>query len=128
MRAAGLVIALSLLATGAQAQGANPGLIRLHDQLKLDPGQETAWNSYAAAVTPGAEAQARRSAVSDMLPKLPTPRRIALIQAAMAQDAADFQAQGKAIVAFYTQLTPSQQQVFDAATAPPADGSSQPSR
>jgi hypothetical protein len=44
----------------------------------------------------------------------------------MAQDAADTKRQGAAVLAFYSQLSPAQQQVFDAQTAPPATGNPPP--
>jgi hypothetical protein len=53
-----------------------------------------------------------------MLPLLPTPRRIALIEATMTQDDADFRRQGAAVNAFYAKLTPEQQRTFDRDTLP----------
>jgi hypothetical protein len=47
------------------------------------------------------------------LPLVPTPRRIALIEATIAQDAVDFRRQGAAVTAFYGKLTPGQQKIFD---------------
>jgi len=113
--------ALSLTAVAASAQQAPRGLGDLHDALNLMPAQEAAFRAYAAAVTPSREAEARQEATDRMLPDLPTPRRVALIQAAMEKDAEDFKRQGAAVNAFYAQLTPDQQRIFDRETVPSAD-------
>ena len=60
-----------------------------------------------------------------MMPNVPAPRRIALMEATMAADLADFRKQGAAVTAFYDQLTPAQQRIFDRETLPPA-GASRP--
>jgi hypothetical protein len=124
MAALSLSLGLSLATiSGAHAQQgpAGPvGLGDLHDALHLTASQEAGWRAYVAAVTPTREMQSRQQATEQMLPQLPTPRRLALIQASMAQDAADFQRQGQAINAFYAQLTPEQQRTFDRETIPPA--------
>lgn len=57
------------------------------------------------------------------MPRLPTPRRIALIEATMAADQADFRLQGLAVVHFYDLLSPAQQRIFDNQTAAPASES-----
>jgi len=48
--------------------------------------------------------------------QLKTPRRIALIDATMDQDVADFRRKGEAVTAFYARLTPDQQVIFDRET------------
>jgi hypothetical protein len=118
----GLCLSLALTSV-AFAQGAPSRLTQLHDDLHLTPQQESAWNDYAAAVAPDPQAQARRRATQQMLPQLTTPRRIALIDAAMDQDLADFHRQGDATLAFYGRLTPAQQQVFDRDTSGPGGAS-----
>jgi hypothetical protein len=124
--AIGLLLSGTALAQQApNGQGSGPDLNRLHAALRLNPQQEGAWASYAAALTPDSQAQSRRQAAQQMLPTLPTPRRIALMQSEMAADAADLRRIGDAVVAFYGQLTPAQQQVFDRETLPqgsPAGG------
>jgi periplasmic protein CpxP/Spy len=52
-----------------------------------------------------------------MMAKLPTPRRVDLINAEMDQDVAAMRRQGEAVKAFYAQLTPQQQSTFDRVTA-----------
>jgi hypothetical protein len=112
---------------GQTAPGqAPPALIRLHDLLHLSPDQEAAWNAYAAAVSPTPEAEQRQMAAAELLPQLTTPRRIALIDASMTQDAADFHRQGQAVMSFYMRLSPAQQRTFDQETLPPASDGSRP--
>jgi hypothetical protein len=107
-------------AMGAAAQNAPQSLTQLHDALHLRPDQEAAWRDYTTAIGPDAQMTARRRATQQLLPQLTTPRRIALIQATMDQDIADFRRQGDAILAFYAGLTPDQQKTFDRQTLPPA--------
>lgn len=129
MRWVVLGLGLCLVAGGAAAapaaspapeQAVNADLIRLHDDLHLTDQQEAAWRDYTTAIAPTPQMAARRRATQDLMPAVPTPRRIALIEAAMAQDAADFRRQGQAVVAFYGQLTPEQQATFDRETLPQA--------
>ena len=108
------------LASAAQAQEAvSAQLIKLHDDLNLSPDQERAWTTYTTAIAPSAQADARHRATGDLLPLVPTPRRIALIEANMADDQADFRRQADAVLAFYDRLTPNQQRAFDRDTVPP---------
>jgi hypothetical protein len=121
----GLCLSLSLslaLAVAAQAQGqaqdASSTLTRLHEELHLTSNQETAWRQYQTAMAGGAQAQARRQATERMLPQLQTPRRLALLDAAMSQDLADFHSYSQAVLAFYDRLTPDQQRTFDRESLP----------
>jgi|SRR6185312_11973970 len=104
-------------APGGQ-QAVSAELIRLHDDLRLSDSQEQAWREYAVAIAPSRDVVARHRATSELLPLVPTPRRIALIEATMAQDAIDFRRQGEAVTAFYARLTPEQQRTFDRETLP----------
>jgi protein CpxP len=88
-------------------------LSRLHDELHLTADQAPAWSQYQAAMEQGAQMQVRHAATQRMLPQLQTPRRLALLDAAMSQDLADFRRQGQAVLAFYNSLTPAQQRTFD---------------
>ncbi len=110
------------LASGAVAQTAAGDTTQLHDALHLSSGQESAWKAYTAAIAPNPAADARQQMTQQMLAKLTTPRRIALLNADMAQNLADLQKRGQAVTAFYTQLTPQQQKVFDSQTLPPSQG------
>jgi protein CpxP len=124
MRWVVLAAALSLIAPAAYAaeQAVSAELIRLHDDLHLTGAQENAWRDYTLAIAPTQEAEARRRAAEAMMPSLPAPGRIALMAATMAQDLADFRREGAAVTAFYDQLTPEQQRVFDRETLPQAQG------
>ena len=133
MRVAVMAVVFGLaLGCGAAAQPPAPTakLIELHDALRLSPDQEPAWNDYAAAIAPSPEAIARHQATEQFLPLLPTPRRIALIDATLTRDLADFRRQGAAAKAFYDRLTPDQQTIFDRQTLPGEDagGSASPPR
>jgi hypothetical protein len=103
-------------------QAVSADLIRLHDELHLSAGQEDAWREYTRAIAPNPQTEARHRATTELLPSVPTPRRIALIEATMAQDDLDFRRQAAAVNAFYSRLTPSQQQVFDRDTLPSGSG------
>jgi hypothetical protein len=120
---------LGAMTSGAALAGQPPGeqpvtaeLIRLHDDLRLSDGQEADWKAYTQAVAPSQDMLARHRATSELLPLVPTPRRIALVEATMAQDNLDFKRQSAAVNAFYGKLTPDQQKVFDRETLPsPSD-------
>jgi hypothetical protein len=115
------------MASGAGAQTPPEALMRLHDALHLTADQEDAWRGYTAVIAPSPQATARRQATEQMLPQLTTPRRIALIDATMERDVADFRRQGDAVTAFYARLTPDQQAIFDRETVP-TPGADQPRR
>jgi len=122
-----LILALSMsmaMAGAASAQNQNQNIpaniTQLHNALHLTPTQDPAWKAYLAAVAPNPQMSARRNAAQSLLPQLPTPRRIALIEATMEQDVTDFRRQGDAVMAFYNQLSPEQQRTFDRQTQPPA--------
>jgi hypothetical protein len=126
-----LLVALSVLSLSAAGaalaqpdeqqppQGPSPQeqMSQLHDALRLSAAQEPAWHAYTAALAPDPAMEARRRAASDMMAKLPTPRRVDLINAEMEQDLAAMHRQGDAVKAFYAQLTPQQQSTFDRITA-----------
>jgi hypothetical protein len=104
----------------AQTQTSTERLDRLHDGLNLSAAEEPAWRDYVAAIAANPQGPARRRATQELLPKLTTPRRIALIDATMEQDVADLHRQGQAVMNFYSRLTPDQQAIFDKETLPPA--------
>jgi hypothetical protein len=118
------VAAVSLLAVAGPAGAQTANLSSLHDALHLSAAQEAAWRTYVAAIAPDPSAAARRASAMRMIPTLTTPRRIDLMLAAMEQDLAAFHRQGEAVKAFYAQLSPDQQRVFDRQTlqlsSPPA--------
>ncbi|THD81784.1 MAG: hypothetical protein E7812_02925 [Phenylobacterium sp.] len=118
-----LGVCLVLVAPPAFAaeQEVSAELIRLHDDLHLSEGQEAAWRDYTRSIAPSPQAEARHRAAVELMPSVPAPRRIALMEATMASDLADFRRQGQAVVAFYDQLSPDQQRTFDGETMPGAD-------
>jgi periplasmic protein CpxP/Spy len=121
MRWISLGICLALAAgsaTAAAEQAVNAELMRLHDDLRLSDSQGDAWRDYTRAINPSPDTLARHRATSELLPLVPTPRRIALIEATMAQDMADYERQAAAVKAFYGRLTPEQQRTFDRDTLP----------
>ena len=121
MRALLLGLGLALAVAGAasaQQQDASSMINRLHDDLRLTAEQEPAWRQYQSAMQDNAQAQARRESTQRMLPQLQTPRRLALIEAAMSQDLSDFRRQSQVVVAFYERLTPAQQRTFDRELTP----------
>ena len=110
---------MAMSASAARAaQAVNADLIRLHDELHLTETQEPAWRDYTNAIAPDPQTEARHRATEELLPMVPTPRRIALIEATMAQDNLDFKKQSAAVNAFYNKLSPDQQKVFDRDTLP----------
>lgn len=121
MRRMVFLVGLALAAPGAalaQQQAVTSQLITLHDDLRLRPEQDAAWKAYTVAIAPSPQMEARHRSAAELLPLVPTPRRIALIEASMADDEADFRRQGQAVMAFYGQLSPDQQRTFDRETLP----------
>jgi hypothetical protein len=115
---ASIFLFLLALASSAAAQDTPVRLAQLHDALHLSAEQEEGWRGYVAAIGPDPEADDRRRATEALLPGLTTPRRIALIGAAMALDLADARRRGEAVKAFYERLSPDQQKTFDRQTIP----------
>lgn len=111
-----LITAMGGAARAAPAVSAE--LIRLHDDLRLTDSQEQAWRDYTNAIAPDPQTEARHRATQELLPMVPTPRRIALIEATMTQDELDFRRQGAAVNTFYGKLTLEQQRMFDMDTLP----------
>ena len=111
----GFCLGLGVTST-ALAQSGQDKLRQLHGDLHLTAAQEAAWRNYAGAVMSDAQAQARHEAAEQLLPQLPTPRRIALIDATTAEDVADLHRRGEVVDAFYAGLSPDQQRTFDRET------------
>jgi hypothetical protein len=138
--APGTVPATETQAAGAQAQGKHQHtradrakrfermqqhraqrMAALKDKLKLSPGQEGAWNSFAEAQQPPARAagavagQARPDRAE--MAKLSTPERLDRMQARQAERSAMFAKRADATRTFYATLSPEQQKTFDAESA-----------
>lgn len=86
----------------------------LKEKLQLAPEQEAAWNAFAAAQQPMGQPGMNRQAMRAEMDKLNTAERIERMQALSAARHAHMTARAEAIKAFYGQLTPEQQKVFDA--------------
>ena len=113
-------LGLALAGAAAAQQSASSASTKLHDDLRLSVGQEGAWQQYLRAIDEGGQMQGRRQAAEQLLPQIPTPRRLALMDATMSDELADFRRQRTAVEAFYNRLTPDQQRIFDQDTAPQA--------
>jgi pyruvate/2-oxoglutarate dehydrogenase complex dihydrolipoamide acyltransferase (E2) component len=111
---------------GATAQASQPGagpraqrwaerraqrLEQLKAQLKLSPAQEGAWSAYTAAMQPPAQRPARMNHAE--LAQLSTPQRIERMQALQAEHQQFMSQRLDAVKAFYAQLTPEQQKIYD---------------
>jgi Spy/CpxP family protein refolding chaperone len=87
----------------------------LKAKLNLAPGQEAAWNTFASASQTGMHRMDDdRQVMRDELARLSTPERIDRMQARSEMRRAKMAERAEAIKAFYAQLTPEQQKVFDA--------------
>jgi Spy/CpxP family protein refolding chaperone len=86
----------------------------LKAQLKITPAQEGAWTAYTAAMQPPANAQRRGPRMDRAeFAKLTTPQRIDRMEQFAAERQAQMKQRGDAVKAFYAQLTPEQQKVYD---------------
>ena len=90
-------------------------LTELKAKLKLEPGQETAWKTFADAMQPPATPPARPDRVA--MEKLTTPERIDQMLAVHAQRNADMKKHAEATKTFYASLSAEQKKTFDAETA-----------
>ncbi|MBW8329816.1 MAG: Spy/CpxP family protein refolding chaperone [Thiobacillus sp.] len=94
-------------------------LAALKDKLKLAPGQEAAWNAFASASQPGMHRMGGdRQAMRAEFEKLNTPQRLDRMQAMAEARRARMAERAEATKAFYAELTPAQQSVFDAEAMP----------
>jgi protein CpxP len=83
-------------------------------KLQLSPGQEGAWDSYAAALKPSGNFKRGDRAE---FARLTTPERIDRMRAHRAERIAAMDRRDEATKTFYAVLTPQQKKVFDDATA-----------
>ena len=84
---------------------------RLHDLLKLTAQQESAWASYQAAIKPAALDGQRPE--RKPMNKLTAPERLNLALEMTRKREAFLETRVKAVGAFYAQLNPAQQTLFD---------------
>jgi protein CpxP len=90
----------------------------LKEKLNLTPAQEAAWGAFAGAAQPGMRQGVDRQAMRAEFAKLNTPQRLDRMQAMSEQRRARMIERSQATKAFYAQLTPAQQGVFDAEAMP----------
>lgn len=85
-------------------------------RLKLSAAQEAAWNSFAAAMKPGAASMPQRPDRAE-LDKLSTPERVDRLRALRRQQHEAMEAaadkRDEAIKTFYATLSPEQKKTFD---------------
>jgi polyhydroxyalkanoate synthesis regulator phasin len=86
----------------------------LKQKLALNAGQEAAWSQFAGAGQPGARMGGDRQAMRGEFEKLNTPQRLDMMMAMSDARRARMAERSEAVKAFYAQLTPEQQAVFDA--------------
>ena len=79
--------------------------------LQVTPGQEGAWNTWAAAMRPAPGLMQRHE--HGELMRLTTPERIDRLRQMRAQRDAEMDRRGEATKVFYAQLSPPQQKAFD---------------
>lgn len=86
----------------------------LKAQLKITPAQEAAWTAYTGAMQPPANAQRAGQRMDRAeFANLSTPQRIDLMQQRADERHAQMKQRGDAVKAFYAQLTPEQQKIYD---------------
>jgi len=83
----------------------------LKQKLQLTPAQDSAWNTYVAAMKPPAGVQRPDRAEFE---KLTTPERIDRMRAMHAARTAEMEKRAEATKVFYAGLAPEQKKVFDA--------------
>ncbi|MDM0014242.1 Spy/CpxP family protein refolding chaperone [Variovorax sp. J22P168] len=94
-------------------------LAQLKDKLKLAPAQESAWNSFTAALQPPPRPAAGQPSVDRAeFAKLTTPQRLDRMQARQAERNAAMNKRADATRSLYAALSPEQQKTFDAEAMP----------
>ena len=94
-------------------------LSELKEKLKLTPEQATAWGVFASASQPGMRRMGGdRQAMQGEFARLNTPQRLDKMLAMSDLRRARMLERSQATKAFYAQLTPEQQGVFDAEAMP----------
>ena len=82
--------------------------------LKLTPAQEGAWTNFTQATQPPAGGPRQGPRMDrEEFKKLNTPQRIDLMEKRSAERQVHMKQRGDAVKAFYAQLNPDQQKVFD---------------
>lgn len=87
----------------------------LHDALKLQDSQKSAWDQFQAAMKPPARPEAKdREAHREAFKSMNTLQRLDWMKTMKAKREAQMSQRDEAIRSFYQQLQPAQQKTFDA--------------
>lgn len=89
-------------------------IARLHDELKITPAQESAWNSFVASMQPPARAAHDRTADRSAWANMTAPERMAKMIDLQKQRTAALEQRQGALSSFYSVLNPDQKKTFDA--------------
>lgn len=90
---------------------------KLHDELKITPAQEQAWQSFVASMQPPARGQHGPRPDRAAIAKLSASERMSKAIERQKQRTAAMEQRLGALNSFYAVLTPEQKQVFDAKAA-----------
>jgi Spy/CpxP family protein refolding chaperone len=89
------------------------GIAQLHDELKITPAQEQAWNTFVASMKPAAGADRGERQDRAALAKLTAPERLARHIELQKQRTAAVEQRLGTLSNFYAVLTPEQKKTFD---------------
>ncbi len=89
-------------------------LNNLHTVLRLRPSQDGAWRAFVQNTTMDRAEWGDSRQQMDAMSSMTTPQRLDMMVQHMDQHAANFHKRADATKAFYAQLSPEQQKVFDA--------------
>jgi len=81
--------------------------------LQIAPNQESAWNTWTAAMRPNPAAMEQRHRMHEEFARMSTPERLDRMRQMRAQRGAEMDRRADATKAFYAQLTAPQQKAFD---------------
>jgi len=84
-------------------------IAKLHDELRITPAQENAWNAFVASMQPPARQQHDRAAWAN----LTAPERMAKMIDRQKQHTAALEQRQSALNTFYSVLNPDQKKTFD---------------
>jgi hypothetical protein len=90
----------------------------LKDKLKLQPGQEAAWQTFTKTAGSQQINREDRQVKREAFKQMNTPQRLDMMQSKMDQRRAYMSERAEAIKQFYAQLSPEQQSVFDVEARP----------
>lgn len=96
-------------------------LNRLHYDLRLNPGQEGAWQQFQQAYREDPRQAQEEQDAEQRMPRMNGPQRMDMAIHMAERDLDNLRRQGDALKAFYAQLSPQQQRIFDRDTLQPPD-------